>query len=233
MTRSRLTLSTLCLIPVFFLCPALLAEEPLKLADNPEYAAWAKVPQGTTLWSSNQKVNIMQAPHKSEIVVASVTGQEVVLKSNADAPEGRKIPAKIPAAQLAKDEASAKKSEMKLTDGSTIACRVVLRKQEGQPDTEVHLSAEVPGGVVLREWEEKKHGTIVEKVLAFQLPGKAKREFVKPVPQGAYPIEPEPPSMEGVRKADEKSAKKIEQKNNGDDQQQIRQESLPVMPPKE
>jgi hypothetical protein len=165
------------------------------LVANPDFAAWAKVPKGTLLTYSIQKVNVMDIPRIVTLEVSAVTDAEVVLSQAGKTENDRKILAKIPATVAPKDNAGDKKDDRKLKDGSSIASRMVIRKVAGQPDMKLWLSDDAPGGVVEREWEESKSGTIIEKLTAFTLPGKPKKEFVqpKPDPNSAHPIDPAPP----------------------------------------
>jgi hypothetical protein len=178
-------------------CSTAFAEDA-KLVENPDFAAWAKVPKGTQLKISVQKVNIMQPARVQTLTLEKVSADEVFIASSTDG--DRKITAKIPAAKLPKDQRG-EKAERKLTDGSIVACTQVTRKVEGEPDMKLWLCDAVPGGVVEREWEEGKHGTIVEKVLAFKAPDGKWKEFeqAKPDPNSAHPIDTPPPEVQQTK----------------------------------
>jgi hypothetical protein len=176
------------------------AEE--KLVANPEFASWAKVEKGTLLKWSRQRVNVMDVARPVVYEVESIGDSEVVLADTYQinpAPR-RKIAAKV---LLFKAKPAEKTAERKLKDGSTITCKLVIRKTSGKPDLKLWLSEEVPGGIVELEWDDPKEGTIVEKLMGFKAPGKGWKEFEVPAPdpRSAHPIEPEAPKMPEPEKA--------------------------------
>jgi hypothetical protein len=241
MLNSRLAMGLL--LTGCFSLQVVSAEEPKaneKTVVNPAYTVWSKVAVGTTITYSLQKVNVKVGPSIRHVSVVSVSEKEVVLSCSSKEKGQTTIPAKILAENLPKDEATADKKEFEFKDGSKFTATKVLRKEIGQPDTHVWIGTEVPSGIVEREWEEKPHGTLVEKILSFQIPGSAVKEFKKYIPkEGAYILEPEAPELKESNQPKRKEHKEGKEGKEGKDlegNQQIQQMPicrLPVVQDKE